>query len=182
MQAKRWWTGIGVIFVVVFIVFLIRTIQNERAYPTPKLQQALQGEAIHFNGCDISLEACEIVEMDDMDLGADTLLEVGEGCYIMTQVSVENTSDMPSTIIPDYFILQKELWKNGADPMKSYEMNNGNSFPKVLNPGECATVRLCFPIYDFMLASGDWEHIGEWEYELVVNNYPVKQSLLCIPE
>ena len=182
MQAKKWWLGVGVLFLVVIAIFIVRTVQSEKAYPTPKIQQADFGEPIHFNGCDIRVTECSFRAMDESERLEASLLEGEQGGYIITKFSVENTSDSPSTIIPDYFILQHRAWKNGADPLASSQLNEGGSFPKVLYPGDLAEVYLCFPIYDFMLKPGDWENADQWQYELVINNYPLKQSLLCTPE
>lgn len=182
MQAKKWWMGIGLLFLVVFVVFIIRVIQNERAYPTPKIQQADLGELIHLNGCDITVTECSLRAMDASELAGAVLLEGEQGSYIITKIRVENTSDSPSTIIPDYFILQHGAWKNGTDPYAASQLNEDTVFPKVLYPGDLAEIYLFFSIYDFMLKPGDWEDIGNWQYDLVVSNYPLKQSLLCTPE
>lgn len=179
-RGKVIWRSIGVGFLLLLVLFIIRTVMLEHEYPTPRISHVAKGETLYYNGCALTVETVTVQTLENPN--AEYLdIPNTENRYFIVKMHVENQSEHPASLIYYNYTLQWGAFRNGIPMELFYELNADMLPPSTLEPGYEQDVYIPFMVYDVMLTKSQWKRIDQLDFNMVIETYPTKYVMELKP-
>ncbi len=178
------WAAVGAAAVFLIGVTIGIVLINQK-YPPPTIEEHQIGEAFSYAytpALEITVTDSHFVEEEERqkmlqqerdDLNDPTL----DKQYFEVFLTVTNTGS--ETVQPELYtcVLQSGAWINGTASFSVYE-NGEETGSLELEPGQKKELKLMYDISSIQFTSSQWEDVKNREYRLMLNLYPIEQSVL----
>lgn len=179
MKLKRWILAAGAL--VFAVVFTVRVVQVNQAYPPAKVTVIPVGETTTYLGdLEYTVSDAYFLPYDEMEEMFDAVdperkeyiyIPGEETEFIMVELTVHNPTKTELGIsIPH--ALEADTWYNEISPSLTMYLNPVLESP--LPAGETVTITIPFDLIYLQFAQANWKTATQREYWLVLFTYPEK--------
>ena len=179
MKLKRWILAAGAL--VFAVVFTVRVVQVNRAYPPAKVTVIPAGETTTYAGdLEYTVSDAYFLPYDEMEALFNELdpekkryvyIPGEETELLIVEMTVHNPTETEQKVSVPYEV-EADTWCNGRDSPMTSHLNPALESP--LPAGETITLRLPFDLTYIQFAKANWKTATQRDFRLVLSLYPEK--------